>query len=282
MRMRLLKRAFLLGGLLPFVTTAAVHAQDTVTISVQVSSGNDDAEESVASGGINFTSSDLELNNEGGGNPQVIGMRFLGIAIPAGAVIESAQLVFTVDETDIGPASVRVFAELTGDAPPIVGTAFNLSSRVRTANSVEWNDIPPWTTAGEFGPDQTTPDIAAIIQEIINLPSWSEGNAMLLLIKGNPDGERTAEAFDGASQSAAELIITFFPEAPPETITIRVADGNDDAEEHITEGNTMDIGSSEPGTGCRRRRRRSSAHRHPIRQCRYSARLRDSECFGSV
>ena len=87
-----------------FGATAVVEAQmaQPETFSVQIATGNDDAEESVASGGINFTSSDLELNNEGGSNPQVIGMRFLGIAIPAGAVIESAQLVFTVDEDDNG------------------------------------------------------------------------------------------------------------------------------------------------------------------------------------
>ena len=49
-----------------------------------------------------------------------------------------------------------------------------------------------------------TPDIAAVIQEIIDRPGWNPGAALALTISGS--GERTAESFDGGwfSSSSSE------------------------------------------------------------------------------
>ena len=45
----------------------------------------------------------------------------------------------------------------------------------------------------EAGEDQQTPDLAAIVQEIINREGWQEGNAMAFIFNGS--GTRTAESF---------------------------------------------------------------------------------------
>ena len=44
-------------------------------------------------------------------------------------------------------------------------------------------------------PDQQTPDLATVVQEIVDRPGWTDGNAMAFVITGS--GRRTAEAYDG-------------------------------------------------------------------------------------
>ena len=59
----------------------------------------------------------------------------------------------------------------------------------------------PWTTVGQAGPDEQTSNIAAVIQEIVNRPGWSSGNALAIIITGT--GKRVAESFNGVSSAAA-------------------------------------------------------------------------------
>ena len=64
-----------------------------------------------------------------------------------------------------------------------------------------------WNTKGEAGPLQRTPELAALIQQIISQPGWNSGNALALIITGT--GERVAESFDGDSSGAPNLLIQF-------------------------------------------------------------------------
>src|SRR3972149_5451247 len=77
----------------------AAQAQEMV-LDRRVSASTDDAEES-ASGSVTKASSDLELVYDG--TNQVVGMRFLDIAVPQGATITSAWIQFTADESQSEP-----------------------------------------------------------------------------------------------------------------------------------------------------------------------------------
>ncbi len=98
--------------LLCFSPLNAAHA---ASISVQVSAGNGDAEERVSDGNMYRTSSGLELVNDGA-TQQIIGMRFRNLTIPQGATITSAEIQFTVDETDSGVTSVVIKGKGVDDA----------------------------------------------------------------------------------------------------------------------------------------------------------------------
>ncbi|MCH8119759.1 MAG: hypothetical protein IIC00_08530, partial [Planctomycetes bacterium] len=83
------------------------------------------------------------------------------------------------------------------------------SSRPTTTAQVQWS-VPNWTTVGEQGPDQTTPSIASIIQEIVNQNGWVGGTIVLIFSDDptNPSvGIRTAEADPGSD--AALLHISY-------------------------------------------------------------------------
>jgi len=184
------------------------------TLSVRIAIGTDDAEEHLTEGNaIDLGSSDLEIGAEGGGgDAQLIGMRFVDINIPRGATINSASIQFTVDETDdeVQTMPIQIFGEL-GDALTFTGSTGNISSRERTGAVVNWEDIPPWPTVGEADIDQQTPDIGGVIQAIVNQGTWAPNNALVIMMTGHAQFERTAESFDGSAGQAALLSIDFDP-----------------------------------------------------------------------
>jgi hypothetical protein len=110
---------------------------------------------------------------------------------------------FQVDETKGGTEAVNLIieGELSLDAAEFTDTVgFNVSSRPTTTAQVQWS-VPNWTTVGDQGPDQTTPSIASIIQEIVNQNGWS-GGTIVLIFSDNPAnpsvGIRCSEAGAGA------------------------------------------------------------------------------------
>jgi hypothetical protein len=159
-----------------------------------IATDNDDVEENVASGSMSMGSSDLEMPYEGTGQstPQVIGLRYMDIAIPKGIAISSASIQFRVDEDKGGtdPVNLIIEGELSPDAAAFSSTAFNVTSRARTTAQVQWS-VPNWTTVGEQGPDQATPNISSIIEEIVNQDGWVIGNALVLIISDDPSNPST-------------------------------------------------------------------------------------------
>jgi len=173
-------------------------------LDLQVAADADDAEEEVASGVVDVGSSDLELIFDH--VDQIAGMRFDGVAIPQGAPIVAAWLQFQVDETDSSPTSVTIRGQAADDAPAFQSGNGNLSQRSTTSAATAWAP-PPWQTVGEAGPDQRSPDLGAVIQEIVNRPGWTPGNALVLLVRGT--GTRTAESYDGDASGAPVLHLEF-------------------------------------------------------------------------
>lgn len=176
----------------------------TLFVNLQVQTSNDDAEEAT-SGSVSRGSSDLELV-ENKGDPQIVGIRFVGIDVPKDAIIENATVQFQVDETSSNPTNLILRGQYADNPNSFTGSSGNISLRPTTAASVSWSPLP-WTSIGAAGPDQKTPNLAAIVQEIINRPGWQNGNAMVLLITGS--GERTAESYNGDQSGAPRLQIEY-------------------------------------------------------------------------
>jgi len=184
--------------------TATVIDSSSGSVDVRVAAPSDDAEER-SSGSMKFSSSDLEFAYDGGGN-QTVGMRFNGVNIPAGAGIITAYVQFKVDETNTQVTNLTIQADDDANAAAFTDTPSDISSRPRTSAAVPWSP-PPWLTRGESGPDQRTPDIAQVIQEIVSRPGWSPGNSIAIIVTGT--GERTAESFEGDAPGAPLLHVDF-------------------------------------------------------------------------
>lgn len=203
----------------------------------RVAASDDDAEEGDDGPGVmDIDSSDLELVEDHANEPertQTVGIRLTEVTIPKGAQILSAHLQFAVDEGDKNsdPFDVTIWGEAADNANPFQDVAYNISSRAKTAASASWSGAPEWTLAEEGEPggeNQRTPDLTAIVQEIVDRDGWEEGNAMAFVIQG--EGQRTAESFDGDSALAPALVVRFIGEqSTPSSYRVRLtwAPGDD-------------------------------------------------------
>ncbi len=178
----------------------------------------DDAEEAT-DGRIVHDSTDLEmvLDTFQSRGDQMVGLRFQ-VPVPKGATVVEAHIQFTVDERDFTETSLTLRGEAVDDAEPFTNAKGNITSRRHTAASVPWSP-PAWPTIGAAGLDQRTPDIANVVQEILNRPAWVEGNSMVILIDGR--GQRAAQSFDKNPNAAARLYIAYTADdgLPPEDET---------------------------------------------------------------
>ncbi len=202
---------------------------NSTTFETAVSASSDDAEEKLSSGTMSLASGDLDMVFDSSGSQQgyierIVGMRFTGVNVPRGATIQNATIQFQADETSSEAASLTIQGEDADNALTFSSAKRDISSRVTTAASVSWSPNA-WTTVGDAGPDQQTPNFASVIQEIVDRPGWSSGNALSIIITGA--GERVAESFDGNAAGAPLLHIEFGPAAPGVTVgdTIDVAEG---------------------------------------------------------
>ena len=176
-------------------------------ISIRVSGGNDDAEEATAGAGIgsiSFTSTDLELVEDGTRGNQYVGMLFRNILITQGKTIKSAYIEFTVDEA--GTAGTKdpnliIYAHNVDNAPAFTSTNYDLSSRPSTTSTVNWLITDSWA----IGSKKKTIDISLVIQEIVNRPGWVSGNSIAILIRGT--GKRTAASYNGNAGNAPLLVV---------------------------------------------------------------------------
>ncbi|MBD2201960.1 DUF11 domain-containing protein [Calothrix sp. FACHB-1219] len=174
-------------------------------IQVRVAAGSDDAEQS-SSGSMDLTSTDLELIRDGS-RDQLVGLRFVGVNIPQAATITNAYIQFKVDERTSVATNLTIRGQDADNAGTFTTTRGDISSRTLTDANAVWNSVPTWNVEGAAGVDQRTPNLAAVIQEIVNRPGWSSGNALATIISGT--GQRVAEAFEGDQLGAPLLYVEF-------------------------------------------------------------------------
>ena len=168
----------------------------------RVVGSDNDAEENVATGAVNLTSTDLEFTTDPNQGAQVVGMRFAGLLLERGADVRRAYLEVTVDETTGEGASLSFAAEARARPAPFQAVPYDLSQRPLTAARSVWSSVPAWPAEGQRF---RSPDLAPLVREVINRADWQPGNALVILVSGS--GRRTADSFDGNPATAPVLRI---------------------------------------------------------------------------
>ena len=203
---------FLLGmAMLSFASTIALA--DTVEKRVVTSS--DDAEEETSNGTVYLNSSDLELVFDASLNSnQVVGMRFTGLQIPPGATVTAAWIQFTAKEAQSETTTVLIQGQAADTASTFTTTALSISTRPRTGAGVTW--IPkPWAV-GAAGADQRTPDLKAVIQQVVGRSGWALGNPLVIIVTGT--GHRTPYSFDATATGCPLLHVEFTTGTSPTAV----------------------------------------------------------------
>ena len=141
---------------------------------------------------------------------QTIGLHYPSVPVPPGAQVVEAHVQFTSQSTEnVDAISLLVAAEAADDAPAIGWDLFNISSRP-TTTAIQWATMP-WAAVDASGPEQRTPDLSAVIQEVVDRAGWQGGNAMFIVISGT--GGRSAWQSDADPTKAPQLCISYMP--PP-------------------------------------------------------------------
>jgi hypothetical protein len=168
----------------------------------RVAASSDDAEQKSSS--VSLTSSDLELVDDGG--LQTVGIRFRNVTVPPGATIVNAYVQFQVDQTSSVATNLKIEGQDADNPGAFTTSSNNVSSRARTTEFELWTP-PAWPSVGAAGLNQRTPNIKDVIQEIVDRPLWSSGNALVVIITGT--GKRVAESYDGLPAGAPLLHIEY-------------------------------------------------------------------------
>ena len=214
----------LLANLSPVRPAAAGTDPRTYTLASPIRAASDDMEEWLSSGDLDYRSSDLELGVEHPGEmangAQIVGLRFAQLKIPQGAAISDAYVQFTAKgvkrpgecfDAVIAVEDADDSAPLNADSAAAPLAPYDLSSRRTADASVRWTlaaeDAGLWTSANKTGEAQQTPDLSALVQEIVDRPGWASGNAMTFLFRGT--GNRTAVSYDKNPSQAPVLFVTF-------------------------------------------------------------------------
>jgi cysteine-rich repeat protein len=152
---------------------------------------------------LNDAALEMVLN----GSLQTVGLRFTDVEIPQGASILEAHVQFTAEAGTAYASNLLIQGQNHANAPRFQSTNANLSSRPRTLGSVVWSP-PAWTT-GAVGSAERSPDLSAVVQEIVNKGAWSSGNSLVLLLTGT--GQRVATAFERNPATAPLLHVRYAP-----------------------------------------------------------------------
>ena len=169
------------------------------TIDVAVTQSSDDAEENDDTGTVYLDNLDLKLVRRGGA--QTVGLRFQGITIPRASTILDATIDFTAYETERKAAALTFHGQDIDAAPTFSVTVTDISTRTTTTASVDWRPVPAWEEVGET---YQTPDLSAVVQEIVDRNGWSSGNPLAFIITGS--GSRAAVSYDGAASEGNETL----------------------------------------------------------------------------
>jgi hypothetical protein len=178
-------------------TSAPIPSGSATVLERRVAARDDDSEERPQSGkNIPLNSTDLEMAYDDG-DRQVVGLRFSDVTVPRGAAVTRAWIEFrSVSDSD-DQADLVIRAQASDDAAAFTASIGDIGSRPTTAAGVTWSPAP-WVIGGAY----RTPDVAALIQAIVDRPGWSSGRSLALLVSGT-SGTRNAMAYDkGADQAA--------------------------------------------------------------------------------
>jgi len=215
---------------------------DEVSIRVPVGSPNDDVSEA-SDGDVHVHGTELNI---GSSNDEKIGLRFVDVDIPRGAVIRHAALEFIPYESSWGESTLNVRAEASGHAPAFVDATGNVGNRTLTAASAVW-ESEDWSEPHQ----ERTSDLAPIVQELVDRGDWCGGNAMAFVIEraGAWSDPLQTRSRDLGQWNAPVLQVSYDPSdvEPGDScrahrVTASVQSADDDAEELVSDG-TVDTGT---------------------------------------
>jgi subtilisin family serine protease len=182
--------------------TVSVATVREVTVAYQVAAGADDAHYMRGLSTQKLTEPALAVGQSNAG------MRFSGVNIPRGAHIVQATLKVRSYTSGLYTLFTALVAAEAAD------NAFDFNARLinnvsATTATRSWVLDTGWQGNTWY----ESPDIANVVQEVVNRSGWSANNALVILLQGatGAANDRKVWSYDGDPASAAQLEVTYQP-----------------------------------------------------------------------
>ena len=190
-----------------------VSAQEELIISGLLDSGDDAGRNVLDSCRLSTTAEFMTLGRCPDEREVQNGFRFRNVMIPQLVSITSAHLFFTAEESEETGLSLVIDGEWSSE--PLAFPEGPLPwpvDRVRTPSDVAW--VVPLRPAWTAGREVRSPDIAPVVQDIFDLPTWREGNSVLIRVSSSgPSTGRTKHrlirSVDHPEGGSARLELTY-------------------------------------------------------------------------
>ncbi len=172
------------------------------TISRTIATDNDDIEEK---NNGDIRRGDYELNFD---RDHLVGLRFDGINVPAGAQISNAYLALTARRDDDEDIDIEISVESGSGANNAFGSDDDdLSDRSYVGTPVDWEVRDDWYDDSSY----TSPDISSLVSAAVSSADWSAGNAIVLKLEtsGGRRDRRRVKSFDDSPGEAPRLVIEY-------------------------------------------------------------------------
>lgn len=178
------------------------------TLTYQIASSRGDSREDEA-GQFRYQPFNILL----GGQRRWTLFRFVNVQVPQGAIITAAYIKLTAITAPSGtPPNISLYGEKTGSptepAAAEFSTGTEISARSRTTSVVSWTSPNFATPLQRY----TSPDIKAIIQEIVGQTAWRLNNPLHIIADvgiTSASNYNAIYAYDGGPSNSAILEITY-------------------------------------------------------------------------
>jgi hypothetical protein len=129
---------------------------------------------------------------------------FPSVTIPQGATITAATVTLRMSATQGTGTTVSRFRCEAADNPSPPTTAGQFDGRTRTTAYVDWT-MP----VGSAGNNYTSPDLSAVVQEVVNRGGWASGNMMGFLCDDQSSTQWREYNQNEAGSNKPQLDVTY-------------------------------------------------------------------------
>ncbi len=172
------------------------------TFNGTITQSSDDAHQS-GTGTVTTNGTTIGL----GGAALWAGFRIANVTIPPGSTINSAPASVVLTTTTNDTPQLDIYGEAADNANTYTGSSTEISGRPRTASKVNWSGTDIGTGRKTIG------DLKTIVQEIIDRPGWSSGNAINFLFDALSGIGLVIAAYDQDPADAFQITIDYTPPA---------------------------------------------------------------------
>lgn len=183
-----------------------IHEQHQVSVMDQVDASADDAQHRIDTTTTTLTNASNSLGKNASSQVFSISQRHTPMPIPNSAVIKAANVIIFNQAAKTGTPTLNIKGIKEVNTATF-STYADWNGRTRTTAVVTFNAM-----TGAITTDEISPDIASIIQEIVNQGSFASGNAIGINIEDNGSGASnfaTIRAQDGTAARAPKLWISY-------------------------------------------------------------------------